>query len=248
MDVKKISGKENSLKFLVKGTDTVFVNSIRRAAMNSVPTMAIDSIQIYENDSVMFDEMLGHRLGLLPIKTDLKAYKVGDRLKMVLEKEGPCTVYSRDIQSTEPTIEVIEKKVPLVKLAKDQKLKLELEAVVGTGKTHAKWQPAIVSCYEVPEFSLKVTDREQKKFLEQFPKEMFDIKADKAMLSDSLNASPDLVDLAVNALGEKTDKEGNSFILSVESFGQLEASEVLLEAANALSEKVKAFKEELKKI
>ena len=116
MDVKKISESENSVKLFLNNTNTSFVNSLRRTIMNSVPSMAIENVTFYENSSVMFDEMLAHRLALLPIKTDLKTYKKGEKVKMVLEKEGPCTVYSKDIQSTEPTIEVIDKKVPIVKL------------------------------------------------------------------------------------------------------------------------------------
>ena len=251
MDVKKISESENSVKLFLNNTNTSFVNSLRRTIMNSVPSMAIENVTFYENSSVMFDEMLAHRLALLPIKTDLKTYKKGEKVKMVLEKEGPCTVYSKDIQSTEPTIEVIDKKVPIVKLDKGQRVKMDLEAVLGVGKEHSKWEPALVSFNEVPSVVIDVKDpKEQKKFLSKTPEGLFELKAGKIVLNDSVGVDIDLVERAVELAGGDSSVEynGKSFVFSVESFGGLSASDVLIEGANVLTEKVKEFKEELKKI
>ncbi len=251
MDVKKISEKNNVTKIFLNGTGIVFMNSIRRAVMNSVPTMAIENINFYENTSVMFDEMLAHRLALLPVKTDLKTYKVGEKVKMLLEKEGPCTVYSGDIESTEPSIEVIEKTVPVVKLAKGQRVKLEMDAVVGTGKEHSKWQPALVSFNEVPNISISMPDaKEQKKFLAKFPEGMFDVKAGKIVLADPMNANIDLVEYAAKLSGNDSQIEtgGKSFVMTIENFGCLETVDVLLEASKTLEESVREMREELKKI
>lgn len=251
MEVKKILEKDNLTKLLVSDTNTAFINSIRRATMNSVPVMAIENVLIYENSSAMADEQLCHRLALLPIKTDLKAYKKGEKVKMILEKEGPGTVYSKDIQSTEPSIEVIDKKVPIVKLAKNQVLKLELEAVMGLGKEHAKWQPALVAFNEVPKSSVKFADpKDQKAFLLTVPEGIFQEKNGKLTLSESSSTDIDMAAKAAEfAPGVQTfEVQEGSFVLSVENFGQLETGELLLEAAGILSEKAKQLKEELKKI
>ena len=148
--IKKISEKGSTEKFLVKGASIALMNSIRRSILEDVPCLAIEDVTIYENDSVMFDEFLAHRLGMLPVKTDFKGYKKGDTVKLVLEKEGPCTVYSKDIKSTDPKIEVLDKNIPITRLSKGQKLKIEMNAVAMTGKEHAKWQPAVVGYREVP--------------------------------------------------------------------------------------------------
>ena len=136
VEIKNIFEKEGVSKFLISGIDTAMINSLRRTIMSSVPTLAIEKVSIYENSSAMPDEMLGHRLGMLPITTEKKSPK-GESLKLVLEKEGPCTVYSKDIKSTDPKLEIADKKVPLVKLKKGQKIMIEMEAVMGTGKEHA---------------------------------------------------------------------------------------------------------------
>ncbi|MFH1257208.1 MAG: DNA-directed RNA polymerase subunit D [Candidatus Diapherotrites archaeon] len=145
MEVKVVSDKGAMLKFSVKGTDSAFANALRRTVMNNVPVFAIEDVSFYENSGVVFDEMLAHRLALLPIKMDLKHYKEGESVTMMLEKEGPGMVYSKDVKSTDPKIEVIDKRIPLTKLKKGQKLKIEMKAVAGVGKEHAKWQPAIIA-------------------------------------------------------------------------------------------------------
>ena len=114
-----------------------FSSALRRIMISEVPTYAIENVYFYENTSSMYDEVLAHRLGLIPIKGVPVS---GDEvIVLTISKEGPCTVYSSDLKSEsgEPAFE----NIPIVKLAEDQKLELETEALVGTGKIHAKWQP-----------------------------------------------------------------------------------------------------------
>ena len=124
------------LRFKLKGPLS-FSNALRRIMISEVPTYAIEYVYIYENTSSMYDELLAHRLGLIPIKG--KPLSKDEVITFVLNKEGPCTVYSGDLKSE--TGEVAFKNIPIVKLKEGQRLKLECEAVVGIGKVHAKWQP-----------------------------------------------------------------------------------------------------------
>ncbi|ACX73487.1 RNA polymerase insert [Methanocaldococcus vulcanius M7] len=114
-----------------------FSNAIRRIMISEVPTFAIEDVYIYENSSSMDDEILAHRLGLIPIKG--KPLLDTEIITFTLEKEGPCTVYSSDLKSENG--EVAFKNIPIVKLGKGQRIKIECEAVPGIGKVHAKWQP-----------------------------------------------------------------------------------------------------------
>ena len=59
--------------FDVTGVTPGFLNSIRRTLMALVPKLAIEDVTIYDNTSALFDEMVAHRLGLLPVPTDLNA-------------------------------------------------------------------------------------------------------------------------------------------------------------------------------
>jgi DNA-directed RNA polymerase subunit D len=114
-----------------------FSNAIRRIMISEVPTYAIEDVYIYENSSSMDDEILAHRLGLIPIKG--KPLLENEIITFTLEKEGPCTVYSSDLESENG--EVAFKNIPIIRLGKGQRIKIVCEAVPGIGKVHAKWQP-----------------------------------------------------------------------------------------------------------
>ena len=60
--VKVLTDKANVTHVLVKGTNTATINALRRTIMSEVPTLAIEELNIYENNGAMFDEFLGHRL------------------------------------------------------------------------------------------------------------------------------------------------------------------------------------------
>ncbi len=71
----KVEVKEDSekvYKFILEEVDSSFVNALRRAAINRVETFAMDKVMFYENTSVMFDEYIAHRIGLIPITTPSK--------------------------------------------------------------------------------------------------------------------------------------------------------------------------------
>jgi len=61
---------EDEVEFDLRGVDVSFANALRRIMLSEVPTMAIESVYIEENAGVVQDEVLAHRLGLIPIKAD----------------------------------------------------------------------------------------------------------------------------------------------------------------------------------
>src|SRR3989344_1750302 len=73
--------KTGRMSFIVKGSNPAFVNAIRRCIINEVPTMAIEDVEIRKNSSILYDEMVAHRLGLVPLKTDLKSYNLPQKCK-----------------------------------------------------------------------------------------------------------------------------------------------------------------------
>jgi len=71
-----LESQPSKIRLRLKGVDRAYANAIRRIAISQVPTMAIDDVVILENSSVMFDELVAHRLGLIPLKTDLGRYNL----------------------------------------------------------------------------------------------------------------------------------------------------------------------------
>lgn len=152
---------EDRVSLQLEGVDRSYANAVRRFCLSEVPSMAIDDVVILENSSVLYDEILAHRLGMVPLKTDLERYILPEkcdcgtplgcqkcRVLLVLDAsahEKTRTVYSGDLVSEDREISPISASIPIVKLAPGQTVKLEAYARLGRGKEHAKWQPATVS-------------------------------------------------------------------------------------------------------
>lgn len=133
---------ENRIEF-VADVSTSFANMIRRYSMSRVPVMAIDSVTFYDNTSPLWDEYIAHRLGLLPLTTPEKT-PASAEIILSLDAEGPKTVYSSEMTSSDKDI-VVAKNIPIVTLGQGQHLRFEAKAIQGTGRGHAKFQAGIVS-------------------------------------------------------------------------------------------------------
>ena len=143
----KVSVIENSPKVMrvdISGISVGMANAIRRTAIGNVGCFAVDTVTFYENTSALFDEYLAHRIGLVPIMTP-KDYDEKDEVVFSLEAEGPATVYSKEMKSSDKNVKVANADIPIIKLAEGQRIKIDGKAIVGTGKTSAKFQPGIVS-------------------------------------------------------------------------------------------------------
>lgn len=159
--IKIIEDKGNILRFNISGIDESLANALRRIIISEIPVMAIDKVIFYENSSILNDEVLAHRLSLIPLKTDLKTYNFMDECDcnfkgcgkctaiLTLDVKGPKTVYSRDLKTTkDPKIVPAYDTIPIIKLTEVQKVRLESIAQLGLGKEHSKWQSGLAS-YEI---------------------------------------------------------------------------------------------------
>ncbi|MCL5239041.1 MAG: DNA-directed RNA polymerase subunit D [Candidatus Marsarchaeota archaeon] len=143
----KVSVVENSPKVLrvdISGIGYGVANAIRRAAIGRIGCFAIDNVTFYENSSALFDEYLAHRMGLVPILTP-KDYDEKDEIVFSIEAEGPATVYSKEMKSSDKSVKVANGDIPIIKLAEGQRLRADGKAVMGTGSRSAKFQPGITS-------------------------------------------------------------------------------------------------------
>src|SRR6056297_1962280 len=104
-DVQFIEREDRSARFLVRGVTPAFANGIRRAMIADVPTMSIETVRIVENSSVLFDEVIAHRLGMVPLTTPPGEFALGDSVTLALDVSGPDTAYSGDLVSSDELVQ-----------------------------------------------------------------------------------------------------------------------------------------------
>ncbi len=250
MKFKFLELQENYAKILFEDTTPYFVNAIRRTMIADVPKMAIENVTIYDNTSALFDEIIAHRLAMLPIPTYLDEVKGCEdcRIHYTLSKEGECTVYSGDLKAEDPRWNIKDKNIPIVRLLKNQRLILEAEAVLGTGKEHAKWQPVCGIGYKYyPEIEI---DQEKCDLcmdcVNSCPRKLIEIKRNKVIVKNPEECT--LCMSCVEACGRdaiSVKGNPNKIIMQYETDGSLTAKEVFREALNILYEKYDELEKKL---
>ena len=156
-----ISKDERKMSIKLKGVPLQYANALRRICLNGIPIFAIDTIDIIENSSVLPDEGLAHRLGLVPIKTDLGRFNEpakcdcksetgcsNCKVMLVLDSgaaDGPKTIFTDELTSEDDSIKPISDKIPIVQLASGQRVKIECYARLGRGREHAKWNSSNIA-------------------------------------------------------------------------------------------------------
>ncbi|MDP2925276.1 MAG: hypothetical protein Q8N99_02795 [Nanoarchaeota archaeon] len=220
--IKTISSndKEGKLSFITD-MSTSLANAIRRSVLE-IPTMAIDEAEIIKNDSALYDEIIAHRMGLIPIKAD----KGTKELKFKLKEVGPKTVYSTDLHPSTDT----EYKLPIVLLDEEQELEVLCEARLGKGIDHIKYSPGLV--YYRHNIDPGILD-----FV------VIDDEGKASFNEEELNQKK-LTEADLNKI--KKTKKVNELIFNIESWGQIKSKDIFLRAVDALNENLEELEKAIK--
>ncbi|MFQ3285128.1 MAG: DNA-directed RNA polymerase subunit D [Natronomonas sp.] len=240
-DVTFIERDERSARFLVRGITPAFANGIRRAMVADVPTLSVDTVRVIENSSVMFDEQIALRLGLIPLTTP-DDYEPDETVTLAIDVEGPATAYSGDLVSSDGQVQPGEENVPIIDLKEGQRLELEADAKLGYGKDHAKHQGGVAVGYR--HLQRVVLGDERDEFTDDDPEIIRGVIEDSGT-SEASQAAGDgeLVDAASfdNDLSNRypdrnvsVEDVPNAFVFDVETDGSMSVEELVLKAAESL--------------
>ncbi|PSP73322.1 DNA-directed RNA polymerase subunit D [Halobacteriales archaeon QS_3_64_16] len=227
-------------RFLVRGITPAFANGIRRAIVADVPTMAIDSVRIVENSSVMFDEQIGLRLGLVPLSTPPGEFEIGESVTLALDVEGPETAYSGDLVSNEELVTPTIDSVPIIELKEGQRLEIEADAVLERGQSHAKHQGGIAVGYRHLQRVEQLGELDS--FGEADPRILRGVIEDNDELIPTSEFDHDLrerfpdTELAVEDVP-------NAFVFHVETDGSMSVEELVIEAIGSLESRAEELRE-----
>jgi len=268
VEIQILEKSDEFIRFIVSGVNVPFVNALRRIMLTEVSAMAIDEIVILENSSILNDEILAHRIGFIPLKTDLDSYSLPEECKcesefgcnicrsnLTLEVEAGdkiTTVYSGDMKPENPDIAPVSDKIPIVKLAPEQRIKLEAYARLGKGRKHAKWQPVSMCTYmHLPEVKIDSKSCDAcGKCVKVCPEEIL-IKTDDGIKTQNEIECTLCMDCAdacpKEPSGVEVSWDKNAFIFKIESTGALPVERIVVEAFKILDKKVNDFSDQLKK-
>ena len=279
LEIKELT--EKTAKLIISDSNSSFVNTLRRTLISDVPKLAIEDVDFhlgplgvkredgkdieYESMAPLFDEIIAHRLGLIPIPTDLEIFIYRDdcncngegcpncTLMYTLNKSGPCTVYSGDLEPTagDPSFRIKDDLIPIVKLKKGEAILAYAQAVLGTGSKHAKWQ----GCSGVGYKYYPIIEIDQSKCnmcgkcVESCPLKILKMKNEKLVVVDIEKCS-DCQTCVEFCDPNAIEVKGNEtkYIFKLETDGSLSAKQAFIHALKLIEEKYTDFNESLSQL
>ncbi len=268
LEVRKL--EERKAELLLTDTNPPMANALRRVLVADIPKLAIEDVEFhlgtigdeeedkeYESAAPLFDEIIAHRLGMLPIPTDLELFSYRDECQECdgegcpnctviysLNKKGPCTVYSGDlIPVGENDLRPVDDLIPIVKLSDDQALLMYATAELGTAKEHAKWQPTSGVSYKYyPEIEIDQdacdASEECEECVEVCPVDILEIEDGELIVTDVEKCK--LCKACVEACGKdviEVNGRDDKFILTFETDGSLTTEQTLKKGLEVLNQK-----------
>ena len=272
--VKILEVHDNRIVVLSQGYPLSLMNALRRVILSDVPTMAVDFAYFYDNNTGVYDEMIAHRLGLLPLASDeaLGRYKPGEECKgreppdpecfveLVLEREvreeeQGVYVKASELVSSDPAVKPVYPGTPITYIGPGQRLHLIAYARLGRGREHGKWSPASVSVLQylpVVEYDGSKVSEECLKCISYYDEVVRAVRSGRrgrVELMGNVNTSGLRYCVESSCRGSiRLWYDDSRLILTVESTGALRPERIIVEATRVLEETLASLKEELEAV
>lgn len=154
MRIEIVKIEELYITFILKGVDNTIANSLRRILIGAVPTLAIEDVKIINNTSVINDEMLSHRISLIPLSYSGLEELGSFELSILCSNDKNITeVRSNELKYTLKSgdIKPLYDDILISKLKPGQQIHLEAFCKKGVGSEHSKYSPVSTVTYNKKE-------------------------------------------------------------------------------------------------
>ncbi len=268
MEFKILQLEDRYVRFEIKGITPAIANALRRTLINDIPKLAIHKVvfhhgqirdtqdNVYDSTTPLFDEIIAHRLGMIPLPTDLNM-KFRDEcdhppdegcplctVTYTLNKHGEDTVYSGDlIPIGDDKFKPVDPLIPIVKLKKNQAILLEAEAILGTAKDHAKWQ--VTSGVSYKYHREIIVNKEDSEYWEEVrdkcPENIVYEDKDKIVFTDDTECKE--IAKLISFDNPEIKEDNTWFIFQFETDGSLSAKDTLDYAIRRLKNRFASIRE-----
>ena len=265
MEVEKLKidgNKDYLIKFILKNTTPAFANTIRRLIILEVPTLAIDTITVMENTTALFDEYIGHRLGLIPLWSDIEYLSVHDECTYCIEnKQDGCsqctvelelqvetdkvnkkTINSKELIPRDPDYFPVFENIPIIKMGTEERVHIYAIAKLGRGKNHARWNPVgTIGFQYMPSIKISKKASENEELVASCPQKVFEMKKGKLKATRKVdcNLCNQCVDASQGAI--KVAGIPNNIIFTIESTRVLYIDSIVIKASEIFDKKIDTF-------
>lgn len=150
MNLEVQEEEEDVAKVKLEDANAAVANALRRAMMVRVNTLAIKHVDIIRNESALFNEVLAHRLGMVPLNIP-ENMDEEDEIHFSIKQEGPGEVKAKHIVPENDEAKPVNPEAIIVSLKEGQEVKAEGKAVLNKGKEHTKHQGGTVGYEKIGE-------------------------------------------------------------------------------------------------
>jgi DNA-directed RNA polymerase subunit D len=236
MKLKTVSNEGLVAKYTIEGSSPAWINALRRFSQDYVPTLAFEDLEIAQNASALYDDIVAHRIGLIPLTTDLSSYSLPEEgaevsamnsVMLTLHVDKPGYVQASSFVSKDPKVKPAFDNIQVTYLLENQEIELTGLAIMGQGVKHVKWTPCNAFYTYEPIVKVNNGSKELAAVIGKYPPQV----VEGSKINEKAINTPALID-ACDGISDAVSVSYNdkNFIFTVESFGQLQPKEILSEA------------------
>jgi len=235
--IKKIIKTDEKVVFL-SDMNVTLANALRRSA-NEIPILAIDEVDIYKNDSALYDEVLAHRMALIPLKN--RKVKDGEFVEMKLSVKANGKQI--EVLSGEFGDDSVIADLPLTIVDKNQEVTVVAKAKQGKGVEHSKYSPGLVFYKLLSKIDISKEAEKRQELAAIYP-EVFSFEAGKLTVKNDWKFDLDVSDLKEFEGIKVTPTE--DIVYTIESYGQIPSEDIFEGAIKALGKNLEEVSKALK--